>query len=170
MNGIINCKFTLAPNSSVTLLATVPVFNHKIIENLVHNTVRISTNLSLILYPTATAIEKGSTTTIIFQKELSLAQDKTAIIFGAVILAALILMAIAYLLYKIGFFKRKQKDELRDHIRRKSFKQSTSGPHDNEPEEIPDLNIELKDDAFEPQEVTADNVPLHQVGPKTESE
>ncbi|XP_031768167.2 integrin alpha-9-like isoform X3 [Galleria mellonella] len=172
-DGIVKCLLNLMPRSNVSLMATIPIFNNKIVEGLVDNTLRISSNMSLYLYPTATIMDQGSATTVIFQKELSLAQDLTVIILCAIILAVIILIVIAFILYKIGFFRRKQKEELKEHIRRKSFRQSTSSRHDNEPEEPIDLTMEVEDDAFVSSSKhldTADDVPLQENEEKAEAE
>ncbi|XP_059057013.1 integrin alpha-4-like [Achroia grisella] len=146
--GLVKCSFNLMPNSTVTLRTTIPIFNNKLIQNLGDSKLIITSNMSLFLHPTTTVMKQRSTTTIIFRKELSLAQDKTAIICGAVLLALLVLLVISYILYKVGFFKRKQKEQLKEHIRRKSIKQSTSSPSEYEAGESIDLDIDLEDDAF----------------------
>ncbi|KAJ8725871.1 hypothetical protein PYW08_004054 [Mythimna loreyi] len=105
-----------------------------------------------------------SVTTITIQKELPLATKKWLIALIAGIFAFILLAILAFILYKVGFFRRKQKQKLivqKESIRRKSVRRNTHASAMDGP--AAGLQIEVDDDdAFvEARPVTAkDNVGL----------
>ncbi|RVE44447.1 hypothetical protein evm_010924 [Chilo suppressalis] len=146
-SALFECSLNLRPHAIVKVIATSVIQKSKIVENLKAGKLQVASHLTLSLDHNNTVVRKTNLTTFItWQKELSLAQNKQLIIFLAVLGASVALALVIFILYKMEFFKRKEKTKLdalkKEHIRRKSIKRTMSEDANEE-----DLDMEVEDDS-----------------------
>ncbi|XP_049867051.1 integrin alpha-IIb-like [Pectinophora gossypiella] len=155
-----NCTVDLIPQIPVSIIISVEIVNSKIFGNLVDDKLLITSNISVPLKPTSTVISKSQTSTINFVKELSLKNNKAVIIIIAIIVAIVIMCLLMYILFRMGFFQRKEKqrlDSLKESVKSKGSKPSTSETakegrkESKEEDNMDDFEIEIIEDCpFDP--------------------
>ncbi|XP_013194988.2 integrin alpha-PS4 [Amyelois transitella] len=141
------CSLDLLPSSTVQIIITAVVLKRDIEVLLMTNILKITSELSLTLFPTSITKTASATSEPVFEKDSSIGQNKTVIILIAVLIAIILLVAFIYVLFRFGFFRRKQKEELQAEIRRRSFKRSTASSH----QDVSLIEVdddETNDDAF----------------------
>ncbi|XP_028157926.1 integrin alpha-PS3-like [Ostrinia furnacalis] len=148
-----NCTFDLPPGSAPKIVASIVILKDKIVDYFVDEKLNITSNIILYLRPTAIMKEERLITTITLHKEQSFAQNKGLMIFLSVLGALIILGIVIFIMYKMEFFKRKEKTKLdalkKEHVRRMSVKRSMSMSHDRseDPENthLQGIEIDLED-------------------------
>ncbi|KAL4708863.1 hypothetical protein ACJJTC_014385 [Scirpophaga incertulas] len=144
-----NCTFTLMPYTTTKFIVINDLPKDKIVNNLIKGKLNIETNFHLVLSPTDEVKVSSLVSTIEFRKELSIGHNIGLVIFLAILGAIIILAVVIFILYKMEFFKRKEKTRLealkQDHIRRQSIKHSTSAYPNADVDDF--IEMEVDDDS-----------------------
>ncbi|XP_072943958.1 integrin alpha-V-like [Epargyreus clarus] len=112
--AIFNCNIDLERKSTVKIKLSFTLTKDKFMENLQNEMLNASSTFVMEL-PTNEIIETKMhtmTTTFHFVKDKTWGQNKYLIIAIAVIASVIIIGVLALILYKVGFFKRKEKEML----------------------------------------------------------
>lgn len=147
-----SCVFDLKLNETKKFIALTVMSKEKLKAKFSEKYVNISSAAELSILKLNTSSDKpplrktfevlrkhSITTTIVFQKELSLVNNKLIIMIIGILLALIILAVAVVILYKMNFFKPKQKErlnELRESVRRKSVKRQEENNRNSEHTEL----------------------------------
>ncbi|KAG6449419.1 hypothetical protein O3G_MSEX006074 [Manduca sexta] len=135
---LFECNFNLMPHSRKTAIVTIDIQKDNILKNLINGKLNTTSLLTLYLTPKLPPLSDNATMFMTYLQERSLLNNKLVIVLGAVALAIIILAIFIYALYKANFFKRKQKkqlNELRESVRRRSMKKPSDTPVTSKTEE-----------------------------------
>ncbi|XP_073943659.1 uncharacterized protein [Choristoneura fumiferana] len=128
-----HCPITLKPNSTTKITVTTTIIKKEIADNTQDWPITVVTQLSLELLPDVIIHKELKSVMMIF-KELSFSQNKTLMISIGLILALILLLILGFILYKLDFFKRKNKEELKalkTEFRRRSTRRNTTASSDD---------------------------------------
>ncbi|XP_050345354.1 integrin alpha-4-like isoform X2 [Nymphalis io] len=121
---IFNCTLTLEANSTFKISTTTNILKERMMNNFKDGKLSVTSTYVLFLEPTLKTLNKTLISTLYIQKDTSFGNNKNLIIVVAIIVGLLVLAVIMLILYKVGFFKRKEKtklDTLKEEIRQKSI-------------------------------------------------
>ncbi|XP_053625739.1 integrin alpha-9-like [Plodia interpunctella] len=140
INQTTSCSLDLIPSSTLKIVVTIVVWKNQIEKLLLVKKLAITSNISLKLLPT-TVIKTTSVTSVpVYEKDTTIGQNKSVIIIIAILVAAILFAIVIYILYRVGFFRRKQKEELQAEIKRRSVKRP------NTTSQVEDSLLEINDD------------------------
>ncbi|KAJ8722463.1 hypothetical protein PYW07_003643 [Mythimna separata] len=164
---IYHCKLDLLPNKTTLIIGTTEILAGQLSSYHNGDKIEVEYRSLLNLADAGNRVPNlnitKSVTTITIQEELSISSKKWLIALIAGIIALILLAILTYVLYRLGFFKRKQKQLIvkQETERRKSVRRHTHASAMDGPMEGIDV---IDDNAFEEaRPVTAkDNVGLVQ--------
>ncbi|PZC84664.1 hypothetical protein B5X24_HaOG204212 [Helicoverpa armigera] len=143
-----NCTLLIKPYSTQKIIGTTEIFG-KNLETLINEKLNTKSILTLDLDSRVTRLKSEAINEIKIERELTLSRNKLLISLLAVFIALILLAILIFVLYKCGFFYRKQQRNLlvmKESIRRKSIRQShvsgTDGP-------VEGLQMDVDDDPFD---------------------
>ncbi|XP_046964588.1 integrin alpha-9-like [Vanessa cardui] len=161
---IFNCTLTLEANSTFKISTMTNILKEKMIENFKDGKLSVTSTYIVYLKPTQQTLNKTLISTLYIQEDTSFGNNKNLIIAVAIIVGLLVLAVILLILYKVGFFKRKQKTKLnalKEEIRQKSIRRPNPDDGATSSHEDTQADIEIIEDAIPMQlrnfEVTNDS-------------
>ncbi|XP_064071684.1 integrin alpha-9-like isoform X1 [Vanessa tameamea] len=148
---IFNCTLTLEPNSTFKISTMTNILKEKMLDNFKDGKFSVTSTYVLYLKPTLQTLNKTLISTLFIQEDTSFGNDKNLIIAVAIIVGLLVLAVILLILYKVGFFKRKQKTKLnalKEEIRQKSIRRPNPDDGATSSHEDTQADIEIIEDAI----------------------
>ncbi|XP_045445666.1 uncharacterized protein LOC123653722 [Melitaea cinxia] len=146
---MLKCFVNLEPKSTFKITIIRSLLKEKIMEIFDSEKISINSTYTLFLEPTLQTLNKTFTTMLYFQVDTSFGSNKYYMIALAVTVALFVLVVIIIILYKVGFFERKEKtklDALKEEIKQKSIRRPNRDDVADTLQENNQGNIEVVDD------------------------
>uniref|UniRef100_A0A2A4JPJ7 Integrin alpha-2 domain-containing protein n=1 Tax=Heliothis virescens TaxID=7102 RepID=A0A2A4JPJ7_HELVI len=142
------CRLLIKPYSTQKITGTTEIFGDNL-KTLMNDKLSTKSVLTLDLDSRVAPLKSESVNEIKIKRELTLSRNKLLISLIALFIALILLAILIFVLYKCGFFKRKQQRKLlvmKESVRRKSIRQSHVSGADGHAE---GLQMDVDEDPFD---------------------